>query len=356
MPIRKGANGIYKLDLRTPGGERIRRSTGTKDRKAAQEYHDQLKATLWRMDKLGEEPDRMFDEAALRFLTLYANSRDYRNKLRHVAWWRERFKQRTIRSLTAGDVLDAAPTHLIRENHPPKALAPATINRYVATMARILSLCEEWGWISKAPKLTLQEEPETRVRWEPKHVIVKLIKAMSVSWMQELSLFAVSTGMRQSEITTLTWSQVDMAKSHAYVTAPGAKSKKARGVPLNADAMLVLKQRMGKHPTLVFTRSESAIAIQEVDRRVLARACKAVGIEDFHFHDFRHTWASWHIQSGQTSLLALKELGGWKKIEMVLKYAHLAPDHLSHHAHAVTFWSLPEDHKEKPPARAVLSA
>lgn len=360
MPIRKDpASGVWRLDLRTPGGERIRRSTGTTDRKAAQEYHDRLKAELWRQDKLGEEPDRMFDEAALRFLKLYASARDIRNKMRHVAYWRDQFRNRTVRSLTAGDIMDSAPTHITRPERPAEPLAPATINRYIATMRRILSLCGEWGWISKVPKLTAYEEPETRVRWETKPVVVRLIRSMTVRWMQELSLFAVATGMRQSEITSLTWSQVDMVRQHAHVTAAGAKSKKARAVPLNADAMQVLRQRKGLHPTLVFTRSEvpdrEAIEIQEVDRRVLARACAAVNIEDFHFHDFRHTWASWHVQSG-TPLLVLKELGGWKKIEMVLKYAHLAPDHLSHHASAVTFWSQHDSEKEKPPARAVLSA
>lgn len=357
MPIRKDpASGIWRLDLRTPSGSRIRRSTGTADRKAAQEYHDRLKAELWRQDKLGEEPDRTFDEAALRFLKLYANGRDFRNKLRHVAWWRDQFQNRSIRSLTAGDVMDAAPTHQIRPGRPAAALAPATINRYVATMGRILSLCGEWGWISKVPKLTAFEEPETRVRWESRATIARLLHNMSTEWMRELSLFAVSTGMRQGEITSLTWAQIDMRKQHAYVTAPSAKSKKARAVPLNEDAMQVLCKRQGLHPTLVFTRSavpdREALQIQEVDRRILARACAAVGIEDFHFHDFRHTWASWHIQSG-TPLLVLKELGGWKKVDMVLKYAHLAPDHLSHHANSVTFWSRHDAQKEKPPARAV---
>jgi hypothetical protein len=51
-------------------------------------------------------------------------------------------------------------------------------------------------------------------------------------------------------------------------------------------------------------------------------------IEDFRFHDLRHTWASWHVQSG-TSLPELMELGGWKSYEMVLRYAHLAPEKLS---------------------------
>lgn len=48
---------------------------------------------------------------------------------------------------------------------------------------------------------------------------------------------------------------------------------------------------------------------------------------DVHFHDLRHTWASWHVQAG-TPLMVLKQLGGREHIEMVQKYAHLAPTHL----------------------------
>ena len=58
---------------------------------------------------------------------------------------------------------------------------------------------------------------------------------------------------------------------------------------------------------------------------------KRAGIEDFRFHDLRHTWASWLIQSG-VPLSALQEMGGWESIEMVRRYAHLAPNHLAEHA------------------------
>jgi len=58
------------------------------------------------------------------------------------------------------------------------------------------------------------------------------------------------------------------------------------------------------------------------------RSLRRAGIEEFRFHDLRHTWASWHVLSG-TSLQELMELGGWKSYEMVLRYAHLAPEHLS---------------------------
>ena len=60
-------------------------------------------------------------------------------------------------------------------------------------------------------------------------------------------------------------------------------------------------------------------------------ALKKSGIEDFHFHDTRHTWASLLIQNGVPKGM-IKELGGWKSDKMVERYAHLAPEHLAPHA------------------------
>ena len=65
-------------------------------------------------------------------------------------------------------------------------------------------------------------------------------------------------------------------------------------------------------------------AIGSAWKRSLAKA----EITHFRFHDLRHTWASWHVMHG-TSLQELMELGGWKSYEMVLRYAHLAPEHLA---------------------------
>jgi len=68
-----------------------------------------------------------------------------------------------------------------------------------------------------------------------------------------------------------------------------------------------------------------------VDQSAWNAACRRAGIEDFRFHDLRHTWASWLIQSG-VPLSVLQEMGGWESIEMVRRYAHLAPNHLTEHA------------------------
>ncbi len=203
-------------------------------------------------------------------------------------------------------------------------------------------------WLVKAPKLIKLDEPAVRIRWEPQETITKLISAMTLAWMRDVSLFAVATGMRESEILSLTRDRIDMGRCNAWVTADGAKSGYARSVPLNDDAMGVLKRRLATAKRLIFTRDsgDGNTRIQQIDRRVLARACKTVKIEDFRFHDFRHTWASWHVQHG-TPLMVLKELGGWETIEMVQKYAHLAPSHIASHAKTVTFWSQQPSEKEK---------
>jgi len=360
MPIRKHPDsGIWWIDIRAPGGQRIRRSTGTKDRKAAQEYHDKVKAELWRAEKLGEEPDHVFEEAAVRFLRLCEGQRDYATKVRHIAYWREQFAGRPVRSLTAGVIADALPTHRTYAHRATLTLTPATKNRYLATIRRMLMLCAEWGWLHKVPKLTKFDEPDVRVRWEPRPVIAALLRNIAMDWMREVALFAVSTGMRASEILTLTWAQVDEHQRHAWVSHGRAKSKRARAVPLNADALAVLQRRRGIHPTLVFTREampgRAVGTISQVDARMFERACRAAGINDFRFHDLRHTWASWHVQAG-TPLMVLKELGGWERIEMVQKYAHLAPTHLAHHAETVTFWSQQGQETTQPPVLAAVSA
>lgn len=58
------------------------------------------------------------------------------------------------------------------------------------------------------------------------------------------------------------------------------------------------------------------------------KALKRAGIENFRWHDLRHTWASWHVQAG-TPLHVLQELGGWESVEMVRRYAHLSSEHLA---------------------------
>ena len=86
---------------------------------------------------------------------------------------------------------------------------------------------------------------------------------------------------------------------------------------------------MGKHPARLFVYKGDPI--QKAVGAAWRRVFKLAGIEDFRWHDLRHTWASWHVQAG-TPIHVLQELGGWSDIRMVQKYAHLGAEHLAEYA------------------------
>ena len=67
MSLRK-RGGIWWVDVVAPNGERIRRTTGTASKALAQEFHDRLKSELWRIAKLGEKPQRTWNDAVVRWL------------------------------------------------------------------------------------------------------------------------------------------------------------------------------------------------------------------------------------------------------------------------------------------------
>lgn len=330
-------SGVWFLDLTLPNGKRIKRSTKTKDKKAAQEYHDKVKHEAWRMEKLGERPEYSFDDAALMYLKSCEGLRDYRSKVAQMRYWVERFSGQPLRSLTTDVIMDALPTHKRVQSGPAQPMSPATKNRYLATISKLLTTCAKRGWIDQVPQLLKFEEAEIRESFLTPDQANALLEAMGPGWMQDISTFALATGMRAGEILSLEWAQVDTQRKMVSVLASKAKSGSGRPVPLNDDALAVIERRRGTHHQFVFARA--GVQTFEPDRRVLQRALKKAGLPaSFRFHDFRHTWASWHAQAG-TPLLMLQRAGGWKTLSMLNRYAHLNADHLAQMAATVQFRS-----------------
>lgn len=334
MSIKKRGE-TWWVDISAPSGERIRRSAKTSDRKAAQEYHDKLKVQLWRQHQLGEAPARTFEEAAVRFLKQCTGQADFSTKVRHIAYWRDKFAGWDLPAITADAVAESLPTHRTQPGKSASPLAPATMNRYMATIRAMLNAAVLWGWLTHAPKLVDRDEPSKRIRWITRPQAARLIRSITQPWLRDVAGFALATGARAGEVLGLKWEQVDLQRQVAWLECDETKSGRARSVPLNADAVEVLLVRQREcRAGLVFRRNGSAIP--KVDNRMFKAACLESCILDFRFHDLRHTWASWHVQAG-TPLLVLKELGGWETIEMVQRYAHLGRSHLAEHANRVTF-------------------
>ena len=331
---------VYWLDITTPSGERIRRSTGTKIKAKAQELHDKLKSDLWDIHHLGKKVERLLTEALVVFLEEGKTGKDFDSKQRHAAYWRAVFQGRTLNSLTGEEIFNGLPTH-----NGKKPLAAGTRNRYRTSIMHALSLAYKRGWIDKIPYVPKLAEPKVRVRWITQQQAGLLIANLKLEWMKDVCTFALLTGARMMEILSLTWDKIDFARRIAIVSNDVAKSGKARALPLSDQALDLLRKReQMAHNDYVFHRYTDKM-IGRIDWYDFHQALEKSKIKNFRFHDLRHTWASWHVQAG-TPLYTLKEMGGWETLEMVKKYAHLNADHLLQFANHVTF-TTQENQEEK---------
>lgn len=98
---------------------------------------------------------------------------------------------------------------------------------------------------------------------------------------------------------------------------------------MNLTAIEILNAQRGNHQHYVFVKNGKPLG--GISSKVWKKALAKADISNFRWHDLRHIWASWLVQSG-VPLMELKEMGGWESIEMVQRYAHLAPEHLHKNA------------------------
>ena len=326
---------IWWADFTAPNGKRVRCSLDTADKKQAQELYDKLRADSWRQDKLDEKPKKTFDEACLRWLREKAHKRSLDDDKTKIAYFLRYFGGRQLATIKTTEVKEAVSEiqpRIRAGKQDSKPITESTRNAYIRWMRSLLRRAEiEWEWIDRAPALTETPNRNRRVRWLKKEEAARLIDA-APPHLAAIIRFALATGLRRSNIINLEWSQVDLQRRVAWIHGDQAKAGKAIGVALNDSACAVLSEQLGKHRKLVFTYQGRAMR-QDANtawRATLRRA----GIMDFRFHDLRHTWASWLVQSG-VPLSVLQEMGGWESTEMVRRYAHLAPAHLSEHAKAI---------------------
>ena len=204
-----------------------------------------------------------------------------------------------------------------------------TVNRTLALLRSVLiRACVDWEWMDVVPKVRLLKEPDRRVRYLTQEEASSLLGELP-EHLSHMVAFSLATGLRKGNVLGLCWSQVDMARRVAWIHPDQSKTRKAIVVPLNDDAMRVLLLQQGRHGLRVFTyNAEPVVAATTA---AWYKALKRCGIDDFRWHDLRHTWASWHVQRG-TPLHVLQELGGWQSAQMVRRYAHFSAGHLAAHA------------------------
>ncbi len=314
----------FWIDFTAPNGQRVRRSAGTAVKEQAQELHDRLKADAWRQVKLGDRPKYTWDDAGVRWLHERSYKADIKHDMEKLHWL-----QSYLRGMVLADIQRKTIMQIVERKR--QETTPATANRYTALIRAILRACVEWDWLDNAPMLRQYKEAKRRIRWLTHDDARKLLQELP-NHLRDLAAFSLATGLRKANVVGLEWNQLDMLRRVAWIHPDQAKARKAIGVPLNEETISIIKRQIGKHNRFVFTYRGQPV--KQVNTRAWGKALQRAGIENFRWHDLRHTWASWHVQAG-TPLHVLQELGGWESAEMVRKYAHLAPEHLTKYAENV---------------------
>ena len=322
---------VYWVDIRHRG-RRIRKSTGTIELASAQEFHDQVKADLWRIEKLGDRPRKTWKDAVMRWLLenqqkKSLNDDKRRFKLLH-AWLGGSYLDEIDRELVDRVKYERASQSKVNAKgmETGKRVSVAEVNRLLALLRSVLNAArDDWEWIERAPKVKLFMESTRRVRWLTPEQVANLLSVLPTHT-RYLVRFTLATGLREQNVLQLKWSQVDLSRRIAWLHDDETKNGNALGVPLSEEALTVVRQNLFKHKEYVFSYRGSPI--KRANSSAWRNGLKKANITDFRWHDLRHTWASWHVQNG-TALNVLQELGGWESVEMVRRYAHLGRENLA---------------------------
>lgn len=235
--------------------------------------------------------------------------------------------------------------------------SPKTINREVATIKSALQKAVDWELLDAHPlarlkPLKVDRRPVVRYLSPPeeKRLLAALAARDDKKRERRLSgnahrrergyktyprlgiyadnltplvLLAINTGLRRGELWKLTWKDIDLRKKMLTVRGKGAKSGQTRHIPLNAAAMDVLETHRGE---VVHMPNVPVFGNAEFRKAFNAVLDKAK-IQNYRFHDTRHTFASKLVMAG-VPLNTVRELMGHGSLEMTLIYAHLAPENL----------------------------
>jgi integrase len=231
-----------------------------------------------------------------------------------------------------------------------ETVRPATVNREVNNLKAMFSKAVEWGKLKENPgrKVKALKGEVNRLRFLYPDEIQKLLSNCQDEFKPVVEI-AINTGLRKSELLNLKWEQIDFNTNTASIV--DTKNQEDRQIPLNETARKILEGMERKSP-YVFRDAEGSTFIDV--RYSFENAVKKTGLQDFRFHDLRHTFASNLIMQEGVELNDVRELLGHKRIDMTLRYAHLSPKHKTRVVNVLDrLWSQNPPHQELQESKVV---
>ena len=306
--------------------------------KAEWTKEDAENALAARLLKLDQEPKvkaagLTLAQAAERYLATKARKRSLAKDRRTLEHFKSMFgADAALADITASRISEykaqrLAATSVRRKDAQGNGtlLSAAAVNRPLALLRHLLRLAhEEWEVLPAVPRIKLEKEPEGRIRWlgeqapdEEARLLAACAKSKNPELVKKVTI-ALESGLRKGELNGLDWQQnIDM--SRGVIRLELTKSGRRREVPMRQAVYTILASQPEPHQGPVWKRGDV--------RHAFEHAVAEAKLDDFHFHDCRHHFASWFVMRGG-SLQALQKILGHATLAMTQRYAHLSPDYL----------------------------
>ncbi|PIS01133.1 MAG: integrase [Chlamydiae bacterium CG10_big_fil_rev_8_21_14_0_10_35_9] len=330
----KNGNPRYQAIIKIKGYPNKAQTFRTK--KEAQQWEIKIKAAIqegryWDHSNAGNCP---FIEVVDRYIQefLSKNSSNYKTFVGQLMWWKKQLGGYAIGKITSYLISQKLHELSKRINGRGNVSSPATLNRYRSSLSCVFhAACNDWGMIAESPlsKVRKRKEPRGRVRFLDQNEKERLLDACYKSGSHRLYLIvvlALATGMRKGEILNLKWEDVDLLKGKAILHE--TKNGERRIVLITGHALSLLRDHAKREHIFcspyIFPSTFGTRVINI--RSSWEYAVKLAMLSDFHFHDLRHTFASYLAMNGAT-LAEIAEALGHKTLAMVKRYAHLTEEH-----------------------------
>ena len=286
---------------------------------------------------VGEKVRRTWVETLTRWLKEHEHKKSFANDLRSAAFWTKGFEKNGVYFM---DQITPDVVYLLRnaevgrrharDVNVVRLVSKNTYNRKLAFLRSVVNAAHaEYLWLEARPLFRGYKENNNVVRWLRPHEFDSLYKALPSPY-NSMALLAVSTGMRLGNVSGLKWEYVDLARK--TLTYPGSMMKNGKpfSVALNSMAVQAIRNQLGVHEEWLYLNSKGE-RVKSVHSKMWKKALLEAKIENFRWHDLRHTWATW-LRRKKVPLDVIQEMGGWQSAAMVQRYAHLDVDHLAESA------------------------
>ena len=245
-------------------------------------------------------------------------------KVNKRSWTRDEIALEHLKSFFKGKILSKISARDI-EDYKQKRLEkvkPPTVNRELAILKHMFNLAIKWKYADVNPVKEVEffQERELATKILKKDEAQRLIEASNGN-LRPLIIMALNTGMRRGELLKLKWNDLDFDNHFIYIKE--TKTAKMRKVPMSPMVERTLKSTE-KKCDYVF-QSRKTKKGQKSIRGGWQTACDRAGIQDFRFHDLRHTAATWMVAAG-IDLVTVKEILGHANIKTTMRYAHPTPE------------------------------